>query len=194
VGASADEGSIWARAAGGDERAFAVLFDRHYERVFRYALRLSDQPADADEVSAATFLALWELRSRVRIVGESVLPWLLVTAGNLARNHGRSAQRYRRVLQRMPRDLDSVDAAEMVADHDLARRHARALAAALDRLPAKDALLLTLTALEELSITDAAGVIGISPGAARVRLHRSRIKLRALIDLPEETALQGDTR
>ena len=191
--ADPNEESDWAQACGGDERAFAALFDRHYERVFRHVLALTEQSADADEVTAATFLALWQLRSRVRVVGGSVLPWLLVTAGNLARNHGRLAQRYRKVLARMPRDSDGADASVIVGERDLAVRRAGALGDALDRLPAKDAQLIALTAFDEISITDAAAVLGISPGAARVRLHRARLRLQDLIDLPGQHALRGET-
>jgi RNA polymerase sigma-70 factor (ECF subfamily) len=110
VTASADESTAWAAALGGDSRAFASLFDLHYDRVFRRVTGMTEQRADADEVCGAALLELRRNRARVRLVSGSVLPWLLVTASNLARNHGRKAQRYRRVLSALPYDLDVRDA------------------------------------------------------------------------------------
>lgn len=186
----ADESSVWGRASRGDERAFGALFDRHYGHVFRHVLRIAEQPADADEVTAAVFLALWDLRLKVRAVNGSVLPWLFVTAGNLARNHGRRAQRYRRVIDRLPRDEAFVDAAEVVAERDIEARRASALAIALRQLPMKDAQLIALTAINDVTINDAAEVLALTPGAARVRLHRARHRLRELVELPIEYELQ----
>jgi DNA-directed RNA polymerase specialized sigma24 family protein len=48
-----------------------------------------------------------------------------------------------------------------------------------------DATLLALTALEELSTADAARAIGITPNAARVRLHRAKAHARQTLNVPE---------
>lgn len=173
------EASTWAATLGGSSRAFAELFDLHYDRVFRHVVGIADQAADADEVTASAFFELWRRRHAVRVVNGSVLPWLLVTAMNLARNHGRGTRRYRSLLHRLPHEPDWTDPIAALEDrHDAAGRGA-AVADAVARLRPVDAQLIALTVHAELPVADAAAVLGISAGTARVRLHRARARLRA---------------
>jgi len=88
-----DEAVLWSRARSGDGRAFAAVFDAHRDRTFRHVLRLVASAHDAEDVVAGTFFELWRRRDTVPVVDGSVLPWLLVTAGNLARNAGRGLRR-----------------------------------------------------------------------------------------------------
>ena len=169
---SGGDATDWAAACAGDGEAFGRMFDEHRDRVFRHALRLVDTVADAEDVTAAAFLELWRRRADVRLVDGSVLPWLLVTTSNVARNLRRSTLRYRRVLERLPRTEHGLDPADYV---DVIPPD---LAAALRHLPARDLQLVTLVIVEDVSIADAATVLGISPGAAKVRLHRARQRLR----------------
>ena len=118
---------------------------------------------DAEDVTAAAFFELWRKRRSVRVVDGTVLPWLLVTTVNLARNHRRGAGRYRALIASLPRE-ETADpestAATIIETHLLGIQ----LADAVARLSATDAALLTLTALDELSISDAAAAVGIKPG------------------------------
>ena len=82
---------MWDRARQNEGDAFGQLFDLHRHRVFARALGLMENWHDAENVTAAAFFELWRRRRAVRIVHGSVLPWLLVTTVNLARNGRRSA-------------------------------------------------------------------------------------------------------
>jgi RNA polymerase sigma-70 factor (ECF subfamily) len=170
----ADDTEQWAEARAGNGRAFGELFDRHRDHVHRHAARLSESTAAAEDIVAGAFLELWRRRDAVPVVEGSVLPWLLVTATNLARNRSRGLRRHRGAIERMSRSLPAADAARTAEDR-LARAE---LVAAITSLGERDAALLVLTALEELSPAEAAAALGITPGAARVRLHRARARLR----------------
>jgi RNA polymerase sigma-70 factor (ECF subfamily) len=172
-----DEARLWALARGGDALAFAAVFDLHRDRVFRQAVRLLESWPDAEDVSASAFLELFRRRDDVRIVNGSVLPWLLVTTANLARNATRARRRYRDFLARLPRDgrePGSADAGLSVVDLDLDPRLHRALR----QLSEEDVALLTLVALDDFTIADAAEVLGLSPAGAKTRLHRARQRIR----------------
>jgi len=171
----ADETALWSRARSGDGRAYAALFDAHRDRAFRHALRLVASAHDAEDVVAAAFLELWRKRETVPIVDGSVLPWLLATTTNLARNSGRGLRRYRAAIDRLPRSQDLADPAE-TAEERIAREH---LLAAVRALGEPDATLVLLTSLEGLTSAEAAAALGLSPGAARVRMHRARKRLQA---------------
>lgn len=173
------ESALWARALEGDGRAFASLFDAHVDRVFRHVLRMVPSAADADEVASASFFELWRRRTRVRLVNDSVLPWLLVTATNLARNASRGSRRYAAVIARLPRTAEiDVDPADRAAD--LERQ--QTLLRTLRTLSSVDASLIVLTSLEGLTTHEASQALGLSVVAARARLQRARRKLQAALN------------
>lgn len=176
------EAATWSRARDGDGTAFAALFRQHQARVYRRASSMLDSAHDAEDVTAATFFELWRKRRAVRVVDGTVLPWLLVTTVNLARNHRRGAGRYRAVIASLPREETTNPESTAVANIETQLLGVR-LVDAIARLSSTDVALLTLTALDELSISDAAAAVGIKPGAARMRLHRARLRV--------QTALSG---
>ena len=179
----------WSRAQASDDRAFGELFHRHHGRVFRHALRLVVVAAEADEVMASAFFELWRRRADVRLVDGSVLPWLLVTATQLSRNRIRGAVRYQRLLARLPRE-EAVDAARSATESLERQELRREIGAALRRMSATDAALVTLTVLDGLTTAEAGAAVGVSPGAARMRLSRARGRLRTLLEHSHEPAQQ----
>jgi RNA polymerase sigma factor (sigma-70 family) len=165
----------WANALLGDGEAFGRIFDRHRHRVFRHSFRLVAVTADADDIVSITFLEAWRRADAVRFVNGSMLPWLLVTATNSARNLARSSRRYRAMLERLPADPhvdDHADQSDTEA-HD-----------SLRQLSLADQRILTLCVLEDLSEKDAAAVLGIPPGTVKSRLSRAKARLAKSLAVP----------
>lgn len=183
--ASPTDEAIWRAAAKGDGVAFATIFDRHGDRVFRHAWRMMQHRQDSEDVTAAAFAELWRKRTRVRFVDGSVLPWLLATTTNVARNAQRSLRRNRRLLAHIPRPEHAPDAADQAEDRIHGIEARSAVGRALAELKEPDAQLITLVMLEEVPLADAARAIGVGYGAAKVRMHRARARLR------EQLALLG---
>ena len=153
------------------QERFTGLYNRYYRRVLRYALQHADPPI-AEDVASETFLIAWR---RLADVPESALPWLLAVARNLLRQQFGHARRQRRLADHISaltseRDLIAWDAAEHVVER----------AAAIDALAAlsdDDVETLTLVTWHGLSAAEAAAVVGCSPRAFTVRLHRARKRL-----------------
>lgn len=188
MGVTENEDELWQRALHNDGSAFAALFDLHHARIYGRALALIGNAHEADDVAAAAFFELWRKRRSVPLVEGSVRPWLLVTTVNLSRNARRSIARYRALIRDLPHPEPT---AEPEGSDDEARRR---LVTSLAGLAPVDAALFVLTALEDLTIADAARAAGLKPGTARVRLHRARSRLRAeLQDLRADTgpAVEG---
>jgi RNA polymerase sigma factor (sigma-70 family) len=173
MGSETNETETWERARRNDGEAFGILFDLHRDRIYHRALGLMGSVHDADDVVAAAFFELWRRRKSVRLVGGSVLPWLLVTTVNISRNAHRSTARYRRLLSTIPH-RETASGPEI----DDRETHHR-LASSLRQLTPADAALFVLTVLEDLPMTKAAEIVGLTPATARVRLHRARVRLRA---------------
>ncbi|WP_324643879.1 sigma-70 family RNA polymerase sigma factor [Pseudarthrobacter sp. LT1] len=175
--------TLWRRSLLGQGDAFGDLYDRHRDRVFRHAYRLCGNHHDSEDIMAAAFLELWRRRKHVRVVEGSILPWLLVTTTNVARNRARAAARYQRLLNSLPRSREPDDASadpyrryQNQLDNDLAQ--------ALASLTIEDLQLVSLVVFEEHTIAAAAAILNLTPSAAKSRMHRARQRLR--------TALNGD--
>lgn len=173
---------LWAAVVRGDGVAFAMVFDRHGDRVWRHVWRMMQHRQDAEDVVSATFAEAWRKRSSVRIVDDSLLPWLLVTATNCARNASRGKRRLERLIAHIPRADDAPDAADVVGDRSEADAAKTAVAEALRALPQADASLIALVMLEEVPLADAARALGIGYGAAKTRIHRARGRMRAHLE------------
>lgn len=170
------DAAVWARAVDGDGEAFGRIFDRHRDRVLRHGLRLAPTRSDADDLVAITFFEAWRNRERVRVVDGSVLPWLLVTATNVARNLRRGAHRYAALLERLPPGEHGADPADSAAEHDVV--------AHLARLSRPDRQVLILCVLEGYSERDAAAALGVAAGTVKSRLSRARRRLASAVASP----------
>jgi RNA polymerase sigma factor (sigma-70 family) len=183
-----DDTQLWSRSLKGDGDAFGLLFDRHHARIFRHAYRLNPDSHDAEDVAATAFLELWRRREKVRLVDGSILPWLLVTTTNVARNTRRAAFRYRKLLNSLPRADHARDPLDEVLSLHLLDAVDHDLAAALGRLGAVDRQLVSLVILEGYTIPAAATVLGLTPSAAKTRMFRVRERLRVTMGRPIKLA------
>ncbi|WP_192809796.1 RNA polymerase sigma factor [Actinomadura rudentiformis] len=159
-----------------DEERFTALFRRHHAQVLAYALRRTDT-ARAEDVVAETFAAAWR---HIGKLSEEPLPWLYRTAWNCLANERRSNARQVRVAGRVAAEGEGV-----VADHAAGVAENAELMAALGKLPARDREALLLVSWEGLDQRSAASALGCSVAAFKVRLHRARKKLAALLAVHE---------
>ena len=155
---------------------FERLFRRHHGAVVAYVRRRA--PAEGvDDVVGETFLVAWR---RLDGVPDEELPWLLGVARNVLATQRRGAHRRRALTLRLgtaaPAGTDGAEPAPSVDGVD------GRLLAALANLSEKDREALTLTAWDGLEPHEAAAVLGDSPAAFRVRLHRARGRFRRLLD------------
>lgn len=155
-----------------------VLYERHAPTVFRYLARRAG-PLAAEDLLSEVFIAALSASSRVAAHDSgSALPWLYGIALNVLRGYLRKQQPAPGVTSDFGMDWDAVD--ERI---DAWAERGR-LRAALTVLSDSDRELLLLVGWEELSQAEAAAALGISHGAARVRLHRARKRaLKALEQL-----------
>lgn len=188
----ASDAGLWSRGLEGEGVAFGVLFDLHRDRVFRHAYRLVENRHDAEDVTATAFLELWRRRADVRLVDGSVLPWLLVTTTNVARNVRRAARRHRQLLDVLPRSENTQDAAHSFLDAHPMDALDHRLALGLRSLNAADLRLVALVMLEGYTVADAAVVLGLTPAGTKTRLHRARLRLRAAMgEMPATSSVMA---
>jgi RNA polymerase sigma-70 factor (ECF subfamily) len=153
---------------------FAELYDRHYEEVFRAALRVTGNPADAEDVLQTVFLRVLA-SARGGDVADVALPaaYFRRAAVNAAVD----------VLRRRELRAESVFDAEAphaaVQPPVLLKERLRRAIATLD---GEDASLFLLRHVEGLSIEELAGMFQVSKNNLTVKLHRIRQRLQAELE------------
>lgn len=122
------------------------------------------------------------LDGRARFAGQAAFKtWLFGVIRMVAREHGRWTR------LRFLRGRDDVSPADLAArerspDSSLAaRQRAAAVSAALARLPGRQREVLHLVFYEDLSIREAAAVMGVSLGTARLHYERGKHAVSALL-------------
>lgn len=153
---------------------FGQLYERHARDVFRFVLYLTGHRADAEDITAEAFARAWSARGAIRV--GTVKAYLLMIARNLVKDRHRSPWRTDAVGEAL---VDSRAGPEKAAQD---REELRAALAALARLPEADRAAMLMRAVAGLSYAEIAATLGTSAVAARVQVHRARMKLGSLLD------------
>ena len=160
---------------------FEALFAAHQRAILAYAMRRSDTLADAEDVAAETFAIAW--RKLAAIPGEP-LPWLYAVARRVLANQRRGNGRRERLAALLR--VDDIPT-PVRAGEDLDGPVFEALAS----LSPADQEILRLVAWEDLRNHQIAEVLGITPNAVAIRLHRARARFTdALARRSGENALK----
>jgi RNA polymerase sigma-70 factor (ECF subfamily) len=143
---------------------FDALFTEHQRHVLAYARRRTQTLADAEDVAAETFTIAWR---RLDAVPSDPLPWLYAVARRVLANQRRGNGRRARLAALLGVE-DMPTPVRVGEDLD------GPAFAALASLSPADQEILRLVAWEELRNPQVAEVLGITPNAVAIRLHRAR--------------------
>ena len=159
---------------GTDQRRerFDSLVHENYRAILGYALRRTEHPEDAADVLSEVLLIAWRRLGDVPRDPEARL-WLFGVARRVIANENRSTAARLRLGERLRQEVSRV-----IRDDSAVVDERESVRAALGRLREEDREILLLVAWEDLKVTEAAKVIGISAPGARSRLHRARRRLR----------------
>ncbi len=186
-----EDKALLERAQAGHMDAFETLVERHQDRLYGLALRMTRSEADAAEVVQDTFFAAYQNLKNFR--GESAFgSWV----HRIAANNALMRLRHRRVVEAAEEELRSPEFTERgslaeVPEVDWSRRAdekvldeelGRAIRQGTDALPEGYREVFLLKDVEGLSYEEIAEMMGISVPAVKSRLHRARLALREEID------------
>src|SRR3954447_5709334 len=147
------------------------LFQRAAEElwmpVYRFALALTNDLADADDVAQEAFIRLWRSRSTIDWSAPPI-GWLLVAARRVALDRFRRIARELR-LRPAPAVPPGIDVTTVEAFVDLRAR--------LTSLTAAERVSILLPAAQGWSTEEIGAALGISAGAVRAAASRGRAKL-----------------
>jgi len=169
-----DETFLLARARQGDLPAFEEIVGRYQRRVYGVALRIVRSHAVADDVAQEAFLKAWRALDRFEL-GRPFGPWVCRIAANLAVNHVRSPVAREDPLPEGHGETKAVGEDPLGAVLDTEAQ--QLLHEALEELPPDQRAVFVLRAVEEMSYSEIAEALDLSPGTVMSRLFRAREKL-----------------
>src|SRR5919201_667250 len=168
---------VIARAKLGDRAAFAELYDRHVDSVYRYLLYRVREPSDAEDLTSEVFTRAFANIHRYRWQGKSFLAWLYTIARNAVTD--------RRRRDRPTVDLDNAYgvAEEGPTAHERAihGEAVDALRGAVKHLTTEQQEVIVLRFVENMSSRQVAKVLGKNEGAIRALQFRALGRLRKLL-------------
>jgi RNA polymerase sigma-70 factor, ECF subfamily len=179
--------SLVERLKAGDSDAFDAIFHQHVNQIYRKALRLLGNEADAEDVVQEVFLTVHKKVKTFR--GECELStWLYRLTVNAALGRLRRQKRSKEVLYEdyLPKFQKDghhlvrpvVDWSDKVGDGSDQRELQQLLKQALEQLKPVDKAVVVLSDLEGYLDREIANTLGLSVAAVKTRLHRSRLFLR----------------
>ena len=148
---------------------FAELYERHYEAVFRAALRVTGNPADAEDVLQTVFLRA--------MAGGGEIEDVALPAAYFRRAAVNAAVDVLRRRELRAESADDTRAQHVAVQPSLLLKER--LRRALAILDSDDASLFLLRHVEGLSIDELAGLFKMSRNNVSVRIHRIRLRLQA---------------
>jgi RNA polymerase sigma-70 factor (ECF subfamily) len=148
---------------------FGELYARYANDVYRFALYLSGDPAQAEDIASETFVRVWTAPEQPRLA--TVKAYLFTIARNL-------------YLQGLRKDSHRINLDEHLPDHALGpeaaaeqRAELQAVFQALQQLPEVDRAALLMHAQDEMPYEEIALALGLSLAAVKVKIYRARLKL-----------------
>ncbi len=176
-----DSTSDLLRTAAGDSAAFERLVASEQARVFGFLGRMGLDAATAEDISQDAFLRVWRNAKSFDPRLGAASTWILTIARNLALTHLSRASQRREVANEEA--AGQAPCGAPLADEALMRKQQRAqFDAALASLAPAERSLLAASYVEGLDLAMIARIEGCSTGAAKVRLHRARAKLRQMLE------------
>ncbi len=162
-------------AQAGDAEAFAALYERYVDRLYRYIYYRVGNRTEAEDLTEQVFLKAWEAIRRYEERGVPFGAWLFRLAHNLVIDHYRTTR---------PTQSLEATGGPTPADPDRLlslRLELADLQQALARLPEEQQAVIILRFLEGLSHQEVARLLGKSEGAVRVIQHRALAALARLL-------------
>ena len=177
--ATAETAATRTRSASRDQAFERQVYEQHVDRIHRLALRMTGNPAMADDLTQDIFIRAFERLHQFR--GNSQLgTWLHRVALSViltaVKKHQATA----------PRELPLLETSAATTTGPIELDVRDRVRAAVAQLPEELRVVVLLFDVEGYTHNEVADMLGISPGACRMRLLRARQLLRSMLPIEEK--------
>jgi RNA polymerase sigma-70 factor (ECF subfamily) len=151
---------------------FGALYTKYAQDVYHFALYLSGERGEAEDITSETFVRAWASSETIRVA--TVRGYLFTIARNLFLQGHRKRSR-QVALDENLRDPQASPYAQAEQKAEL-----RTVLAGLQKLPEIDRAALLMRAFDGMPYEEIARALGISLPAVKVKIHRSRLALAGI--------------
>jgi RNA polymerase sigma-70 factor, ECF subfamily len=148
---------------------FSELYKKHAPDVYHFALYLSGERGEAQDITSETFVRAWTAPEPIRMA--TVKGYLFTIARNLFLQGLRKKSRQVELDDQL---RDPQPGPHAQAEH---KEELQAVLAALQKLPEIDRAALLMRAFDEMPYEEIARALGISLASVKVKIHRARLML-----------------
>jgi RNA polymerase sigma-70 factor (family 1) len=185
------EKQIFIRIQEGDERAFAILFDRYKSRLFRHIYQRTSSVYETEEIVQNIFISLWKNRDSI-VIEESAWPYLMGAARNsVLYFFVKNAKN--QVIESLTEIQEPLDHAQ--EDHLVAQELETFIDDVINKMPVTMKRSFELSRKENLSVKEIAEKMKLSEQTIKnnltLALQRLRSRLNARHMLPVLLSIQS---
>jgi len=182
-----------AGAGAGATAEFERLYRANVEAVTAYFARRSADPHVVADLTADTFVAVITSFESFDPRKGTARAWVFGIARRVYASYCEAYSLQEHKLRRLAgrRDLDP-DQVEELLDRIDAQRAGRDLVTGLTALPERDRAVIELVDIAGFAPKEAAATLGLTPGAVRMRLMRTRAQLRRQATLTNQVRSDND--
>src|SRR5947209_8526376 len=178
----AEEAALVRAVAGGDERAFASLYDKYSSILFGLLLRILHSRAEAEDVLQEVFLQVWQQAHSFDASRGRAFTWLVTLARSRAIDRLRALDSRGRAARRSAEDAPPpADREEGADDAALRSERAGVVREALAELPEEQRQVLLLAYLDGMSQSEIAAAKGQPLGTVKTRTRAGLKRLSELL-------------
>jgi len=175
-----DDGKYIEMVLQGNSDAFANLVDKYKDMVFTLALRIVKNTEDAEEIAQDAFVKAY--KSLPGFKGNAKFTtWLFRIVYNTAVSKVRKSKNHNIYLDEMNEQNIAIESGPDILSQMTRDEANDVLHGLLDRLNLDERTIITLYYLNEKSVEEISEVTGLSKSNVKVKLFRSRTKLRTLV-------------
>jgi RNA polymerase sigma-70 factor (ECF subfamily) len=174
--------SLVQRTLNGDSGAFEYIILRFERRVAGLAMKLLGTRDDAQDAAQEVFFRAYKYLHRLNLE-KPIEPWLMRMTVNVCRDLGRKRQRRLNTFSEAePADAPASDRTSDPFTGIVEDQERQLLRAALNSLPEKERVAITLRDIEGLSTAEVAAILDSSESTIRSQVSRARVRMRDAID------------
>ncbi len=181
---NAEDVSLMAAVARGDDRAFERLVAKHQGAVIGTVAKMTGRPGDAEDLAQQVFLRVWKSAPRYQATAKFTT-WLFTIVRNLVFNESRrSYRRHEMSLEAREQEshIEQTDVSTPSPDSHLLHKELREAAdRAIASLPEPQRLAVVMRRFEESSYEEIAAVLGTTVPAVKSLLFRARQQIREVM-------------
>jgi RNA polymerase sigma-70 factor (ECF subfamily) len=170
--AETDNSACLVEAARDDRTAFAQLFRRHYDEIFRYCARRLTNRETAEDITSAVFLKMVNNFDTFRGDDDGFRVWLYRIATNEINSYFRKVGRHARFLESLQHQPPQDDAPDLGIEDDNRTRIAQ-LHQAMARLKPAYRDIVALRYFQGLNSEEIGKILGAKPVTVRSKLARA---------------------